>query len=323
MRSFAVWFNGNKINDIPMADIHVNLIESKRKGKWNIDFGIKIYNIEDVDNIFLFCPFIINKIDEIKDLATILDTKLLKALFNENLQVTDGYAKRKYVSILPKNDEKFIVYEIDVNREITIKGINDNNEHGTIITIDIKDIKKSVREQEEIKDINTYYFRFRIGIPYSGSSLVNNEIDGLSVASCTITKTEIIDFRLNNIRSLGDCVQDEINKGKKFVLKSVHLLILKKAKDLLMYPSDHPNTRMLEADLWQNYFSLGNTADVNDLVAYHFKEKKTDEKEVNEFNILVRFSTMEITWKAIVLFISFAVILNILCSVAFEYFRQL
>ena len=90
-----------------------------------------------------------------------------------------------------------------------------------------------------------------------------------------------------------------------------------------MYPSDHPNTRMLEADLWQNYFSLGNTADVNDLVAYHFKEEKTDEKEVNEFNILVRFSTMEITWKAIVLFISFAFILNILCSVAFEYFRQL
>ena len=81
-------------------------------------------------------------------MATILDTKLLKALFNENLQVTDGYAKRKYVSILPKNDEKFIVYEIDVNREITIKGINDNNEHGTIITIDIKDIKNSVREQE-------------------------------------------------------------------------------------------------------------------------------------------------------------------------------
>ena len=61
MKSFAVWYK-RKASDKPSvdvcADIHVNLFENS-KDEWFIDFGLKISNIDVVDKVYLYVPFLI------------------------------------------------------------------------------------------------------------------------------------------------------------------------------------------------------------------------------------------------------------------------
>ena len=321
MRSFAIWYLNNKgKSEQVTADVHVNLIESTKREKWYIDFGIKVHDIQDVSKICLFCPFYIRNTEDIHDLVKVMNTRLLKALFNENLTVVEGFAKRRKVSFFSPDEDKkpFLLYELDKNNELELKYICDDDGTGTIITIDTEDILKAAQDSPA-KECTQYYFRFRIGIPDMGSEWINHEIEGVAVASCNFTKTEIIDFRLNNIRSIGDNAQDEIHKGNKFKLKSVHLLILKRAKDLLMYPSESPSTRMLEAELWHDYLKLGDGTNINDLVAYHFKKKETVEP-ISEYNVLARFSSTTIPKRALAFFLVFMVFVEIFCNWLYDNF---
>lgn len=315
MRSFAIWYKEkNENSNKAVADVHVNLIESTKREKWYVDFGIKVHDIQNVSKIFLFCPFYIANTDEIHDLVKVMDTRLLKALFNENLSVVEGLAKRRKVSFSGSGEEKspFILYELDKNNEIELKYIGDDDGQGTIIIIDTDDILKATQELPD-DGCTQYYFRFRMGIPDRGSELINHEIEGVAIASCNFTKTEIIDFRLNNIRSIGDNAQNEMYKGKVFKFESIHLLILKRAKDLLMYPSESPSTRMLEAELWHDYLKLEDGTDINDLVAYHFKKKDKD-GPISEYNVLARFSSTTIPKYALVVFLLFLLIVEVFCN---------
>lgn len=313
----------NPENTNVAVDVHVNLIESANKNKWYIDFGIKVQDISNVEIIYLFCPFPIKDVEEIADLTDVMDTKLLKALFNENLTVVEGIAKRRLVKFSNDENPQVVVYRLDTTNEISLKHINEHEKCGTIVAIDTKDILKPIHESTE--DVcKNYYFRFRIGIPDTGAEIINHEIEGISIASCKFTKTEIIDFRLNNIRSIGDNAQDEINKGEFFYLKSVHLLILKNAKDVLMYPSENPSTRMLEAELWQQYLrgNKDNDKEIEDLVAYHFKKKSTSrDNNISEYNVLARFSSTTIPKYAIFWFIVFAIFLELACNALYDYLK--
>ena len=111
----------------------------------------------------------------------------------------------------------------------------------------------------------------------------------ISPFSEAFVTTEVIDFRLNNLRSCCSGVQDRISQGKKFKITSVHYLILRLTSDTLIQQGDTVSSRLLEQNIWKEYIpSL-----TENIIAYHFK-KKSDEKDINsagvkEFVILTRF----------------------------------
>ena len=324
MRSFAVWYKEKQNTDAEakQADIHVNILDTGHD-KWFIDFGIKIKDIRDIDCIYLYTPFVIENEDAISDLTEYMDTRLLKALFNENLEVLEGPPKRRYVKIrkTPKTEEDLIVYQLTKSNEVSLREIGDNNAKGSIIAINTENIKAPSMGFESLSQVNTYYFRFRISIPNSKIKVISHEVDKPSLLDCNITKTEIIDFRLNNIRSLNDVIQNEINKGKRFLVNSVHLLILKNSKIMLMYPASDVTTRMLEEDVWHNYFS-GDRYRTGDLVAYHFK-KVSQNSSVQEFNVLARFSHREVPYKELLLVLLVTSIINIISSLGYDILKKL
>lgn len=324
MKSFAVWYKRKasvNTKDDVCADVHVNLFENS-KAEWFIDFGLKISNIDVVDKVYLYVPFFISDKGDIADLVHLMDTKLLKALFNDNFHVVEGPPKRRKIKL---RDENLIIYQLTVEQEIELCAINDAVESGTILAINTGDITKPVNGSDGFKDIKLYYFRFRIAVRGSSSKVINLEVDDISFTDCSLRKTEIIDFRLNNIRSLTDVVQNEINKGTLFSLKAIHFLILKNAKDLLLYPAGNVSTRMLEDYLWRDYFSDVDSNDIGNLIAYHFKKKYPENKSegktakgISEFNVLVRFSVSGFPKKALVYVGFFAIIINIISSVLYD-----
>lgn len=325
MKSFAVWYKEketkNSARDI-CADVHVNLFENS-KDEWFIDFGLKISNIDFVDKVYLYVPFFISDKGDIADLVHLMDTKLLKALFNDNFYVVEGPPKRRKINL---RDEDLIIYQLTVEQEIELCTINDDVESGTILAINTGGITEPVNGSKDFFDVNLYYFRFRVAVRDGAEKVISHEVDDISFTDCSLRKTEIIDFRLNNIRSLTDVVQNEINSGRLFSFKAVHFLILKNAKDLLLYPAGNVSTRMLEDYLWRDYFSDVDSNDIGDLIAYHFKEKCPDdgskqiyEKKIREFNVLVRFSVSKSPLKALFGVVAFAFIINIISNIVYDW----
>lgn len=316
MRSFALWYSSKNIVSIKEATVHINLWDKVEKKEKNycFDFGILVENIEDIDKIYLYVPFQIEK-NQIKDLGSVIsNNQLVNAIFNENFTTTDGEPKSLVVN---GNEEKpkFVIYALEVERQIKLNSCKRGTETpGTILEIDVGGI-------QPIKNISRYYFRIRIKVNSKDIQLINDEIKGISVFSDQFTNTEVIDFRLNDIRSCSEELREQFKKGKAFCLKAVHYLILRDADDIIIHYGKELNSRMLEKNLWSNYIDGYN----HNIIAYHIKSKyekqidsitqKIKYKYVEDFSDLTRFQYQKGTKKIIMVYVLFVIGLGTIGSV--------
>lgn len=104
MRSFAVWYKekNQQANTSPQgvdAEVHINLWEQNicedENSLVHIDIGLLVEDLTNVAGIYIYCPFKTTR-GHVKDLGqSIIDNpKLVGAIFNENYQVTSGFARR-------------------------------------------------------------------------------------------------------------------------------------------------------------------------------------------------------------------------------------
>ena len=202
MRSFALWYSTRdkeKKSD-KQVTVHINLWDKPKDDRKNycFDFGLLVEDIRDIEKIYLYVPFKIEK-SQIRDLgALISDNKLVNAIFNENFTTTDGEPKRLIVN---GNEEKkdFVIYALEVESQITLKDcLRNAPTPGTILEIQIHSIEPS--------EILRYYFRIRIEVEAYSENLylINDKVEGISIFSNQFTNTEIIDFRLNDVRSCSE-----------------------------------------------------------------------------------------------------------------------
>ncbi len=284
MRSFAVWYNAGKERKNNKATIHINLWDKKSYDdkRYCFDIGVLVENLEGIDFINIYVPFDINK-EAIKDLGAIISNNgLVNAIFNENYKTTKGEPKRLTVN-KTEDKEAFIIYSLEKDKQIILESCKRNNmSPGTIIKIDIRELK--------LDAILRYYFRIRVEVKSSLIHMINNEIKGVSLFSDHFTNTEIIDFRINDIRSCSEELREQYEKGRKFDILAIHYLILRNANDIMINYGEKISSRMLENNIWSDYID---GADDN-LIAYHIKEKAkgTDSekpKYVKDFSDLTRF----------------------------------
>lgn len=365
MRSFAVWWNGKKNNICPInrtcpfeeanlktnsfnrekeleegsqkADIHVNIWKDHLDSNIYIDFGIVVYNMDNMDSIHIYCPFKLEK-DNVYDLVKRFNSKLINAIFNEDYRLLDGFPKRKIVKVKNKKQKKqarndFILYELDEKNEISLKYVNQDIEHfneyskigvGTIINLSVKDIIKLNQDDEQLKDIKPHYFRIRIKKDLGGIQLISQKVNGTSWLENYLMKTEIIDFRLNDIRSMCSEVMNEINKGNMFKIMAVHYLILRIASDTIIYQGSELTMRMLETDLWHTYLEEDEEKRKNDMIAYHFKKKAVkNDDEINDFTILTLFQIKTITAGILSLYLICTILIGIVGNAIFNFICSL
>ncbi|TYA14694.1 hypothetical protein FRY98_03150 [Paenibacillus faecis] len=284
---------------------------TKKNGskEYCFDFGFLIESIEGIEDIFLYVPFPIKK-EQIKDLGTIIsNNQLVNAIFNENFTTTDGEPKRLTVNGT-KDKPPFTIYSLEIESQIEISNCirsGNTDKPGTILKIRIGNISPGSKAR--------YYFRIRIQAQKKDIALINDQIKGISIFSNQFTNTEIIDFRLNDIRSCGEELREQFNKGLKFNLLAVHYLILRSADDLIIHYGESINSRMLENDLWKDYID---SVPTNNIIAYHIKKKANKTNSDNSgmpkyeylegFSDLTRFQYQKSSWLILLLYTIFIII---------------
>ncbi|WP_145413875.1 hypothetical protein [Paenibacillus xylanexedens] len=323
LRSFALWYSLQDPNLDPNkeATVHINLWDQNQKNKaYCFDFGLLIEDVTKIDKVFLYAPFKIER-NQITDLGNVIsNNQLVNAIFNEDFTTTEGQPKRLIVNGV-KNKPDFIIYSLDKEEQITLRKCKSRSvTPGTIIELDIKGIKLDV--------ITRYYFRLRLKVNKNDIKLINDEIQGLSFLNDHFTNTEIIDFRLNDIRSCSEELREQFQKGCKFNFLAIHYLILRNANDVIIQYGKDINSRMLENDLWKDYIE---GVDFN-IIAYHMKSKamkvidpntgESIKKYVEDFSDLSRFQYKKGTNFVISCYIGGIVLLGAVAGVCGNWLSQ-
>jgi hypothetical protein len=297
MRSFLIGYVPASEEDTKKiaeeAWVHINLWE-KKEGKTLkviIDFGIMVKDVKKIKAINIYSPF---DIEEVNDISALLmaNNQLISAVFNENYKHNDdGFI------IKPHKRDPFVLSLIDKE---DIK--NDKN----LVTLDTKNVKLVPKTRS--------YFRIRLTLLKNNCrEFIFNLKSNLSPFSDFFTSTEIIDFRLNDIRSFGSDYRCFIgNKAKLFHIHSVRYLILRVPSEILIHHGDAmKNSRYLETSIWKDYGLP------NDMIAYHFHrkaeriERKKDDsnkssfdyKYINHFSILARFQCQKPRYFKIIVYV--------------------
>lgn len=311
MRSFAIWYDKKETasSSEPIIDIHINLWDEnicggKRK-KVYIDFGFMIKNpiddkddnlIEKIEQINLYCPFAVQQ-ENVTDLGKEIyaHDELVNAIFNEDYKLVKGIARYLCVDVRDKQQSKsrknFIIYQLK-EENFSFKQIAD---HGTLVSLKISNVfpADSHDSHEDLKNFRQYYFRFRLCADAKDLRFISREPKNLSLFQDAFIETQLIDFRLNSLRSCNSEIKDSFAKGNHFEINAVHYLVLRKASDELSYHgSTKLSSRLMENELWSQYI---NGLDKN-VVAYHFKEIASKEKILEEFVILTRFEYKKNKW---------------------------
>ncbi|SEJ95953.1 hypothetical protein SAMN05660742_12912 [Propionispira arboris] len=349
MRSFAVWYTSKHGVRCKKADVHINLWNNKET--YSFDFGLMIDDISEITTLHLYCPFQVS-IHDIKDLGEVIshNNVLVNAIFNESYLVASGNPKRGRVYSESSSLSDFIIYALE-DTEITSRPCKRNaynngllKSHpisfGTILDINVENIEQveagePVESVSQEKPIKRYYFRLRISVCKDKLDLIMHKETGVTVIADYLTDTEIIDFRLNDLRSCSDDLQNQVNQGLKFDLQSVHYLILRNANETIIHQGLPVESRMLEQELWDKY--------IDDLdhhmIAYHFKKKKkskdpelsdgselSDKKDcfeyVNDFSVLTRFQSQKNKKYLMLMYVLFTVFIAIAANIITDIVKQ-
>ncbi|BFT76145.1 hypothetical protein [Paenibacillus sp. P36] len=317
MRSFAIWYSAKdyKTEIEKKATVHVNIWDKPHENDevYCFDFGVLVEDMQDIKSIFLYAPFEVQK-NQIKDLGMVIsNNRLVNAIFNENFTTTDGEPKRLIVNAT-NGKSAFVIYSLEVENQIDLVSFKRNGTTpGTIIEIKVDSI--------DLNSVSRYYFRIRIEASKKGIVFINDEIKGVSILNNQFTNTEVIDFRLNDVRSYSEELKEQFNKGIKFQLLAVHYLILRNANDTIIHYGKDINSRILENNLWKSYID---EADYT-IIAYHIKSKaenvynssknEYEKKYIEDFSDLTRFQSQKDTKMLIFKYVIVIVILGALGGV--------
>lgn len=293
MRSFLLEYEKReKSPENTEIDIHINLWGVNAQRSENaptmiFDFGFMIKDIKNISEIILYCPF---HIDKVEDLGGRLFQKpdLIEAIFNEDCEVLSKiHPNRTKITKRGDKDNAFILYKLDAS----LINFSDQHEYGKL-KINVKDILSGNEEGfPDLSTVETYYFRIRIYPKINDPIYIlrrENE-DANILQNLSLRITEIIDFRINDFRAITDNMKEEVFRLNTFNISSIHYLIMRDSTDEFISGSDRYKSRLLEREVWKDYIVLDN----NDVIAYHFKEisEKKDEVKnyISSFTNLSRF----------------------------------
>jgi len=233
MNSIAIWWN--KQDDVKVH-FDVNIWHTKRSKDNYLEFGIKIKNYNELENINIYVPYKITKKD-IEDKVDILssDPSLTRAMFNENLDVTPSDGSFCDVKFHKETEESFSYCKLNVEKDITI--IND------------KTIKLDINKTS--KNTETIYYRFRINkIEKIFTELKENYfwIDGF------FKTIGFIEVNINSVRKLPDNIVDNL-KDVKF--DSMNLFMMTDNFTSFIFQSkDTHKSRILENHIWESHLQI-------------------------------------------------------------------
>lgn len=335
MKSLAIWKDNQ---EVIIKDIHVNVWKlpcekgkDKQEFKRVIDFGFmfdfkglgEFNEEEDSIELNIFYPQIIDKkdiTDLVKTLYLDIESKLISTLFNDNLNLQ-----------IDSNSDFAKVTNGDVNKDFFTYKLKEDNisvgkfKDGVIIKISFKLISKVKNEK--------LYIRFRINKDYSDTFCTISK-PANEVLQSQFSKTELFNFRINEVRDISNEVLEKININKLVRFERILFFYICSTSDEYLYShKPYSGLRILEKDKWNTYIGDDVLNNTNNILAYQFKE--TAKKEggnsenvvlINDYNFLFQtkydHNNKKTIWKYLLylflITLSFNLISNFIWSFGIE-----
>jgi hypothetical protein len=307
MKSLALWCKSldkrENNEDNPKAEVHVNvwkLPRNKTDGfERFIDIGLLLDNSPSIEKLFIYYPEILSR-NQVDDLGARIvnssDEKLLNTIFNEN------YCKKS------NNSNYYEIYDQLENNLFSIYKIPEGN-----ISVDnfLGGSKISISFGGKVP--NKIYIRIRIDHNYSS---VFSHIDKPSNAifQSAFSKTEIIDFRMNEARELSnELLEQTENDGKRFYFSKVNYFFVCSSREEYVF-SHVPfvSSRQLEKNRWKDY--IGDRSIKEEaILAYQWKEESTT--GMNDFGALVKTSYENNSTRTIAKYLLILFVISILFNI--------
>ena len=321
MRSFVIEYikrdNEEDTSDSGVElELHVNLWNFK-KLETTFDFGFMVDNIDNVENIILYVPFKIKKVEDLGNNIIEKNQILVDAIFNERCETIKFYPKRLKVikkgnydtryregrDINNKKEKDFILYSLSDN-QIAFE----NFYNYARIKLNVENIlsKEEQKNPPEL-DNKKYYFRIRFFPDSNEITMIKRENEKINIfQDASLRTTEIIDFRINDLRSCPENLREEFLRTPRFTIKKIHYLIMRSSTDEYITIGDtEVKGRLLEKEIWKNYINI----EENDMIAYHVKKE-----EDYTFSNLSRFKYPLNVGERLFWYIFIAIILSLASS---------
>lgn len=344
MDSFAIWYEQKKkvenendhivtlnYNLWKLDDLYKRKFTNKHLFNYVLDIGVKLENIENIGKLYLYLPFKIAK-KNIKDLGHLMieNKKVIDGIFNENCKVTkSGYESSIEVEIPRKDEknEKIKIFVLDFEWEKNIE-VNQKSE-GTVISISLSmfdevnenEIDKPDERNKVDGEIIKSYFRFRV-YGQELKQLVETKKIKDNMFKTYSEKNDIIDFRVNEKRSMPESLVNLINSKKEFKIKDIHFLLLMDMKYTLAATGLDYSVRALETKIWDNY--LGCEIKNTRFVGYHWKQKIKEKDDcVENFNSLIRIEDKKSNVITILWYIGGVIVLSLVSNIIYDAIKKL
>lgn len=260
-------------------EVHINLwcIKSQKQNVYALDFGIKFKL--DTKEVLLLIPQVIEE-ENVFDLGQRLidNSRLLCSVFNENYQIVKNPTGSLDIVNDINGETLFGIYKLRMNASIYVKKNEVNNTY-----TEIRIIPQCEYEQLKSK-VNSLYVRFQIKLkdlkPFATDVAISNDF-----LQSAFSSSHLFDIRINDKREIDSNVDEKLihDKWEQSQFSKLHFFYMSEVSETVDNGSKlHLDTRMLEENLWKNYFGGTNKIE-GQHIAYHWK--KTVKEQRYEFEI--------------------------------------
>ena len=314
------------------AELHVNYWKvPDGKGSYNrfLDFGIFINEVaREISTISFYFPFKVDS-NSLKDLGNSLsNSELLCTLFNNDYVVRNINSSPSYFSVTPSSSsDKAHPFWLYVLGENNFK-VKEIKPYGSIVNVQILSTPKKNGGIQPVngdkKPKRNLYFRFRVEDIPADSIFYEENISNDFIQSA-FSKTEMIDFRINEVREMNPKAYEEITKDKSFLpFSKIHFFFVGSSEDeQIAGNTDYKDCRLLNHDRWLSY--LGKDYDnERKLIAYHWCWKG-DEKVMtrDRYSIFIKTVYKSMKWKTILKYCSVVFGLSLFAAIVWDIFKYL
>lgn len=348
-KSLAFWLEGIKDKSHEI-DLHVNywLLHQNTVSEISyLDIGVKFSKLITSDNstgtINIYFPFKITKENYYPQLGELVcsRTDLIQTIFNARHKSTCNSSNTSVdINFDSSSEDTLRVFtQISYSPENGGVSIVETDEGSTLLfPLNLFHVAgasgsscgKVAEDCGKVAEEIPGYIRFRIKLsPQDTRVLSQSYKHSDSFILSRLESTEIVDFRLNEVRDLPGIIQSKDLNGAK--IKNIHFFLIREVDS--EYKQAHANfhrCRLLENELWNEYLSL----DAEDKMApkqmliYHWKESGTetsgssDKAPVEKFTAFAKFSKITVTGKNLILFLFFAVLIGAISGAIGNLFFQ-
>lgn len=335
-KSLAFWLEGINTEDHEI-DLHVNywLLHQNTDSELSyLDIGVKfsgLHGPSNVDgNINVYFPFKITNDNYHPSLGELVcsRTDLIQTIFNARHKSTSNSSNTSVdIEFESKKEDILRVFtQISCSPENGGVRIVDTDEGSTLLfPLKLLSVTKKTdphlpEQGDEKGKILPGYIRFRIKLGAKETKVLSQSYKHSdSFILSRLESTEIVDFRLNEVRDLPGIVQSKNLIGAG--IKNIHFFLIREVDS--EYKQAHANfhrCRLLEKELWNEYLSLQPKDKMapKQMLIYHWKEsgkidKDSSEKlqaSIEKFTAFAKFSKITVTYKNLFLFLFFALVIG-------------